>query len=49
MKLGGQQTIIAHGGHIFPLSMSNGLCYLEQRTPIYDEMHLLPKVIMTSA
>ena len=48
MKLGGQQTIIAHSGHIFPLSMSNGLCYLEQRIPTDTEMHLLPQVIMTS-
>ena len=48
MKLGGQQTIIAHGGHIFQLSMSNGLCYLEQLIPTDTEMHLLPQVIMTS-
>ena len=48
MKLGGQQTIVAHGGHIFPLSMNNGLCYLEQRIPTDEEMHFLPQVIMTS-
>ena len=48
MKLGGQQTIVAYGGHIFPLLMSNGLCYLEQRIPTDTEMHLLPQVIMTS-
>ena len=48
MKLGGQQTIITHGGHIFPLSMQNGLCYLEQRIHTNEEMCLLPQVIMTS-
>ena len=48
MKLGGQQTSIAHGRHIFPLSMNNGLCYLEQRIPTDEEIHLLPQVIMTS-
>ena len=48
MSLGGQQTIIAHGGHIFPLSMQNGLCHLVQRIPTDEEMRVLPQVIMTS-
>ena len=48
MRLGGQQTIIAHGGHIFPLSMQNGLCHLVQQIPTDEEMRVLPQVIMTS-
>ena len=45
--LGGQQTFIAHGGHIFPLSLKNGIFYLEQRIPTDEEMRVLPQVIMT--
>ena len=48
MKVGGQQTVIAHGRHIFPLSMHNGLCHLEQRIPTDEEMRRLSQVIMTS-
>ena len=47
-SLRGQQTIIAHGGHIFPLSMQNGLCHLVQRILTDEEMRVLPQVIMTS-
>lgn len=45
MKLRGQQTIITYGGHIFPLSMKNGLCHLEKRIPTDEEMCVLPQVI----
>ena len=48
MRLGGQQTIIAHGGHIFPVSMQNGLYHLVQQIPTDEEMRVLPLVIMTS-
>ena len=48
MRLGGTQTITTHGGHIFPLSMFRGLCYLNQRRPTDYEMETLPQVIMTN-
>ena len=48
MMLGGKQTIITEKGIIFPLTMKNGLCHLEQRRPTASELELLPRVIMTS-
>ena len=48
MSLGGQQTIITHGGHIFPLSLQNGFCHLLQQIPTDEEMRVLPQVIMIS-
>ena len=48
MKLGRQQTIFAHDGHIFTLLMQNGLGHLEQCIPTNKEMCTLLQVIMTS-
>ena len=33
LMLGGGQTLFTEKGSIFPLTMKNGLCYLEQQIP----------------
>ena len=48
MQLGGRQTIITKTGIIFPLTVINGLCHLEQRRPTASELETLPRVVMTS-
>ena len=48
LMLGGGQTLTTAKGSIFPLTMKNGLCYLEQRKPTEWEMKELPKQEMIS-
>ena len=50
LMLGGSQTLTAANGSIFPLTMKNGLCYLEleQRKPTAWEMKELQRQVMTS-
>ena len=48
LMLGESQTMTTANGSIFPLTMKNGLCYLEQRKPTAWEMKELPRQIMTS-
>ena len=46
--LRGGQRIVCVSGRIFPLTVHHGLCYLEQRLPTDEEMHLLPQEVMTA-
>ena len=48
LMVGGGQTLTTADGSIFPLTMKNGLCYLEQRKPTAWEMKELPRQVMTS-
>ena len=48
LMLGGSQTLTTGKRSIFPLTVKNGLCYLEQRKPTEWEMKKLPKHEMTS-
>ena len=48
LMVGGRQSFTTPDGSIFPLTMKNGLCYLEQQSPTAWEMENLPKQVMTS-
>ena len=44
----GRQTIITPEGCVIPLSIRNGLAYMDMHPPSDEEMAILPHVIMTS-
>ncbi len=46
--LGGKLRIITLDGFVIPLTMKNGLAYLNMRPPTDSELHTLPHVIFTS-
>ena len=46
--VGGDQTLNTANRSIFPLTMKNGLCYLEQQKPMVWEIKELPRQVMTS-
>ena len=48
LMVGGGQALTTPNGYIFPLTMKNGLCYLEQQKPTVWEMKELPRQVMTS-
>ena len=48
LMVGGRQSFTTPDGSIFPLTMKNGLCYLEQRKPTAWEMKNPPQQLMTS-
>ena len=48
LMVGRGQTNTTADGSISPLTMKNGLCFLEQRKPTAWEMQELPKEVMTS-
>ena len=45
---GGGQAIKTPEGHIIPLAVRDGLCYMDMRPPTQAEMDQLPHVILTS-
>jgi hypothetical protein len=47
-RLGGQQRLITHDGKVIPVSIRQGLPYIDMRSPTDDELATYPHVIMTS-
>jgi hypothetical protein len=45
---GGKQCITTPDGYTIPLAIRDGLCYMDIRKPVDDEMEQLPHLIMTS-
>ena len=45
---GGSQTLTTPEGHVIPLAIRDGLCYMDMRRPTDKELEELPHVIMTS-
>ncbi len=45
---GGKQCITTPDGYTIPLAIRAGLCYLDMRKPVDDEMEQLPHLILTS-
>jgi hypothetical protein len=46
--VGGKQRIITPDGHYIPLTILQGLAYLQLRPPTDQELHDLPHVLLTS-
>ena len=47
-RLGGQQQVVTHEGHTIPLSITEGLLYMDMRPPTDEELNQYPHVMMTS-
>ena len=47
-RLGGLQRLATPDGHVIPLSINNGLLYLDMRCPTDQELENIPHVLFTS-
>jgi hypothetical protein len=47
-NVGGKQQIITPDGHYIPLTIIQGLTYLQLQPPTDQELHDLPHVLLTS-